>query len=321
MNYKNLYYLLVVKARRLNRAKSVGLEQHHILPKCKNGKSNFKNLVYLSYKEHYVAHHLLAKIYPESSELAQAFVVMVNGASNKYARHNGKISAKEHSKLKTLARPVLINSGKKQFDLKAGIHALEPEEIIKNGFTGGLYSLENKIGIHEQTITDRIELGKKYGYLGGKTAGVICKEKNKGVCGFTSEQNSRFGKMGGNKTVEQKLGLHALTEKDLLVSRIKGGRTSGDKAKNNKTGIHALEEQDLKEIRKKAGQANKNKSWKEWYVTLAEKKLNVDFKPTREQAIVFGLKWYWNPDKLCYKHPKEEGRRRVNRGACCACGK
>lgn len=321
MNYAKIYQQLINKAKKRNCNKSKGFEQHHILPRSMGGDDSLKNLTYLTYKEHYVAHHLLTKIYPGLPKLAQAFIVMINGASNKYSRHKGKISAREHAKLKTLARPVLINSGYQQLKLNAGIHALGAEKTSQNGQIGGTYSFENNLGIHSQTLKDKIELGKRYGHLGGKIAGVICREKRIGVCSFTSEQNSNFGKIGGNKTAIEKLGLHALTEEDLLKSRSKGGKISGERAKQNKTGIHAIQNKELEQIRKKAGQANKNKAWQEWYESLERKELSLNFRPTRRQSIQYELKWYWNSDKLCSIHPEEEGRRRTNKGACCACGK
>lgn len=48
-------------------------EKHHIIPLCKGGNNNPDNLVNLSAKAHYVAHHLLCKIHPDDYQLACAF--------------------------------------------------------------------------------------------------------------------------------------------------------------------------------------------------------------------------------------------------------
>jgi hypothetical protein len=64
-------------------------ETHHIIPLCKGGTNNVINLVKLSAKAHYVAHHLLCMIYPNDYQLACAF----NGMCAK----NTKNSKREYS--------------------------------------------------------------------------------------------------------------------------------------------------------------------------------------------------------------------------------
>lgn len=64
-------------------------ETHHITPICKGGNNDITNLVKLSAKAHYVAHHLLCMIYPNDYQLACAF----NGMCAK----NTKNSEREYS--------------------------------------------------------------------------------------------------------------------------------------------------------------------------------------------------------------------------------
>ena len=49
-------------------------ENHHILPKCLNGSDEPYNLVKLSAREHYIAHKLLIKIYPNEQCLKSAMI-------------------------------------------------------------------------------------------------------------------------------------------------------------------------------------------------------------------------------------------------------
>jgi hypothetical protein len=82
MNYKKIYVSLI------NRGKSRSLEcykeSHHILPKCLGGTDDESNLVDLTPEEHYVAHQLLTKIYPDNIKLARAVAMMVsNRPTNK----------------------------------------------------------------------------------------------------------------------------------------------------------------------------------------------------------------------------------------------
>ena len=53
------------------------IEKHHIVPRCLGGSDDCDNLVELSAKAHYVAHHLLHLAYPENRKLAHAFGAMV----------------------------------------------------------------------------------------------------------------------------------------------------------------------------------------------------------------------------------------------------
>lgn len=52
-------------------------ESHHILPRCLGGSDCIDNLTKLTYREHYVAHRLLTKIYPKESKIHYAFLCML----------------------------------------------------------------------------------------------------------------------------------------------------------------------------------------------------------------------------------------------------
>lgn len=52
------------------------MEIHHILPRCMGGVDDKTNLVKLTPEEHYLAHLLLVKIYPDSRELIYAAKMM-----------------------------------------------------------------------------------------------------------------------------------------------------------------------------------------------------------------------------------------------------
>lgn len=62
MNYQKHYELLIEKAK--SRAKPEGYtERHHIMPRSMGGSDDASNLVYLTAREHFVAHYLWAKVY------------------------------------------------------------------------------------------------------------------------------------------------------------------------------------------------------------------------------------------------------------------
>ena len=83
MNYKKIYDELIERGK--TRVLDCYKEKHHIVPRCMGGTDNMSNLVDLTPEEHYVAHQLLAKMYPDNYGLAKAAHMMVcNRPSNKY---------------------------------------------------------------------------------------------------------------------------------------------------------------------------------------------------------------------------------------------
>ena len=61
MDYQKIYNSMIdFRAKNIPEGYS---EKHHIVPKCQGGNDKKSNLVRLTAKEHFVAHHLLVKIY------------------------------------------------------------------------------------------------------------------------------------------------------------------------------------------------------------------------------------------------------------------
>lgn len=83
MNYQNIYNSLIFKAKSRDVIPEPN-EEHHIIPRCLGGTDDKENLVKLTPEEHYVAHQLLSKMYPNSQRLTYAAVMMcANRPSNK----------------------------------------------------------------------------------------------------------------------------------------------------------------------------------------------------------------------------------------------
>lgn len=90
MNYKNIHDLIIERAK--NRTIDEYTEIHHIIPKSIGGTDEKTNLVNLTFKEHYIVHILLTKIYPDNKELLYAAWMMSNRSSN--------ISGRKYSTMK-----------------------------------------------------------------------------------------------------------------------------------------------------------------------------------------------------------------------------
>lgn len=102
MNYRKHYNLLMERAR--NRLLEGYTEKHHIIPRCMGGSDEPDNLVNLTAEEHYVAHQLLCKIYPNNELLVYAANMMTVGrpSNKKYGwlkRKWAKVHGKNQSKV------------------------------------------------------------------------------------------------------------------------------------------------------------------------------------------------------------------------------
>ena len=84
MNYTNIYASLVKKGK--NRIPHGYVERHHIVPRCMGGVDDESNLVALTPEEHFLAHILLVKIFPDNKNLIMAVNKMARGHKGKRAR-------------------------------------------------------------------------------------------------------------------------------------------------------------------------------------------------------------------------------------------
>ncbi len=88
MNYSRHYNLLIDRAR--GRTLTGYGEWHHVIPRCLGGKDDADNLVHLTAEEHFVAHQLLVKMYPNHPGLTWAAVNM-SGGTTRTIRINNKL--------------------------------------------------------------------------------------------------------------------------------------------------------------------------------------------------------------------------------------
>lgn len=75
MNYINIYNNLM-SSRKTRNTKDGYYEVHHIVPKSLGGSNEGFNLIKLTAREHYIAHWLLTKIYPNNYKMLFAFSLM-----------------------------------------------------------------------------------------------------------------------------------------------------------------------------------------------------------------------------------------------------
>lgn len=89
MDYSKHYNSLIIRAK--TRIIDGYVEKHHIIPKCLGGTDDISNIVILTPEEHFLAHQLLVKIYPENKSIIFAARMMCVGSDNH--KRNNKLYA------------------------------------------------------------------------------------------------------------------------------------------------------------------------------------------------------------------------------------
>jgi hypothetical protein len=108
MNYEKIYQQLMDRAQ--PRTLPGYKERHHIVPKCIGGDNSISNLVYLTAREHFIAHKLLCEIYPDNSKLHYALWMMSNKTQSGNQQRLYNISNREYERIK-----LLISETRKSF--------------------------------------------------------------------------------------------------------------------------------------------------------------------------------------------------------------
>ena len=146
MNYQKIYDDLIAK-RIQDVNTTVFCEKHHIKPKSiyPELEHESSNIVRLTYREHFVAHLLLVKIYKQLgdkvNEQKMANAVMRMSRHKKYER----ISSREYDKVKSSLKGNGPNKGRK-FSLEARKHMSEAQKgktPYNKGKRGLLYTVNN----------------------------------------------------------------------------------------------------------------------------------------------------------------------------------
>jgi len=165
MNYLTHYNNLINRAK--GRSIDGYCESHHIIPRCMGGTDAADNLVNLTPEEHYLAHQLLMKIYPENHKLVYAASMMCSASRT----HAGKrVNNKLYGWIKKrLAISASIN-GKGEKGSQFGtcwIHSVEkkisrkiPKTEIENYISSG-WILGRVLNFDKPAKIDKRELRKQ----------------------------------------------------------------------------------------------------------------------------------------------------------------
>lgn len=106
------------------------VEKHHIIPKCMGGDDRPRNLVSLTPEEHYLAHQLLVKIYPNDNKLVYAANMMTVKDGNQ------KRTNKEYGWIKRKRSKILSRNMKGNIHSLGLKHSTETKKKRNSALTG-----------------------------------------------------------------------------------------------------------------------------------------------------------------------------------------
>ena len=194
MNYQKIYVQLI-RNRQINQIPESYkyAENHHIIPRCLNGVDDQWNIVRLSFREHYIAHLLLWKMYKEQDiglKLAYAVKAMniTPKSSLRFHKSNSPLFHKFNSHLFDKVKQYSYNKRSKKYELNGKLYtinelheisgikketlrlrlnhchwtveqAIKPKKLIMisyNGQTKTIKEWSKELGIKECTIWNKI---------------------------------------------------------------------------------------------------------------------------------------------------------------------
>jgi len=112
MDHSHVYNQLIKQAQGRTRP-IVYTEKHHIVPRCLGGSNDKSNLVYLTAREHLLAHKLLDKIYPDNRKIFFALWSMLTMKNDDMKRIPNSREY-EKAKIRMAAQMSQIQKGRKR---------------------------------------------------------------------------------------------------------------------------------------------------------------------------------------------------------------
>lgn len=134
-----IQFINAILTKRPENVKFEYSERHHILPKSMGGSNNKENLIYLSYREHYLAHYMLAKAFPNHNIVFALFYMM-----NKSNNRNSHLYENAKNLIHNMKyKRIIMNNG----IIEKYVYITEIDTYAQNGFIQGRlpFSDESKI--------------------------------------------------------------------------------------------------------------------------------------------------------------------------------
>ena len=177
MNYQKIYNSLIERGK--NRIVEGYTEKHHIVPKCMGGDDSEDNLVKLTPEEHYLAHQLLVKIYPNNKKL-------VFGA-RQMTMHGGHL--KRNNKMYGWLRKKHSESAKNfRHDEKTKLRISETKRLKPFVYTDEIREKMSMVALGKKHTE---EAKKKCSEAGKKAKGILKTEEHKQALKLAAKNRPR----------------------------------------------------------------------------------------------------------------------------------
>lgn len=189
MDYLRIYNELMEHSK--NRNLECYTEAHHIIPRCLNGDDSEENLATLTAREHFIAHLLLCKIYPNHRGLRLALWMMTNVKDKNQKRYSPNSRLYEMIRLEYSESIRGVNShnyGKKHSEETRVKISQKAKERIgeKNSFYGKTHSAETRekikksvTGLDHSDETRKKMSEDRKGKVSGRKGKINSTEHNK----------------------------------------------------------------------------------------------------------------------------------------------
>lgn len=154
MDYKKHYEKLMEKAK-FQTAEKFKTNYHHIQPKCVGGSDNRSNRIHLTHRQHFIAHLLLHKMFPDNVGLAKSVTIA--------GRKGGvKIRSRVYEQLMTVVRSDerLKERGRNTIEAARRAFWNNPEAVARH---------KKIVAEHGKRIGPTIGLANLKGYWDNKT--------------------------------------------------------------------------------------------------------------------------------------------------------
>lgn len=177
MNYQKIYDQLIERSR--TRIPPEGyIEHHHIIPRCLDGSDAKENIAILTPEEHFIAHQLLVKIYPNNNNLVRAAQLMCTGPA--HIRMNNKFFGWLRRKCST-SQKGLLNHAYGKIWINNGIIEKQSSKLEEGFSKGRLPSsmrgcVDNYTVGHITTQETRDKIGKSNA---GKPKAFSAEDRNR----------------------------------------------------------------------------------------------------------------------------------------------
>ena len=152
-HYLNRYIRFIQSCQKVNKNWNDYVEKHHICPKSKDLFPEYKsfskhswNCAILTARQHFIAHWILWKTYPDSKSVSYAFWQMIHRINNKIDSKTYAIVAENHKKLISEMNKKKIENGTHHF-LGGEIQRKVQKRRLENGTHHFLTNHPNKIQV------------------------------------------------------------------------------------------------------------------------------------------------------------------------------